>query len=121
MRSAGLRTTAGRPAEEGALRVAPEFGVSLDAHRSTPVDPALVDASDLILGFSGWHLAELQRRWPASRGRGHLLGDFFDAPPHRIDDPWGEPDEVFRETYRRIERGVAALAAHIARSCGEAA
>jgi protein-tyrosine-phosphatase len=39
----------------------------------------------------------------------HLLGDFLPTPPHRIEDPWGQGDEVFALTFARIASALEQL------------
>jgi protein-tyrosine phosphatase len=114
VRSAGLEAREGKPAEEGARRVARRFEIDLEDHGAHLVDGADVEWADLILGMEGHHTATLCRRWPAGAGKTFLLGDFLPAPPHRIDDPWGREDAVFIETFEIIRLAVERLAARLA-------
>lgn len=118
VRSAGLEAIEGRPVEAAALRIAPAFGVDLAGHAAHRVAASDVDWSDLILGMEGHHRAAVRRAWPAGARKTHLLGDFLEAPPYRIDDPWGRSDDAFRATFERIERAVERLASRIAGARG---
>jgi protein-tyrosine-phosphatase len=60
--------------------------------------------------MEGHHSYAVGRRWPEARERALLLGDFLPEPPHRIDDPWGHEDQVFQQTFERIDRAVGRLA-----------
>lgn len=113
VRSAGLAASGGDPAQPGALRVAREHGIDLASHRSTRMDEDLVAWADLIVGMEGHHVREVARRWPEGAGKTFILGDFLAATPHWIDDPWGQPDDVFRLTFERIAEANAALAARL--------
>jgi protein-tyrosine phosphatase len=110
-RSAGLAASGGDPAQPGALRVAREHGIDLAMHRSTPLDADLVGWADLIVGMEGHHVREVERRWPEGAGKTLILGDFLADAPHWIDDPWGQPDDVFRLTFERIATANDALTA----------
>jgi protein-tyrosine-phosphatase len=89
--------------------VASEFSVGLDEHRTRAVDREEVARVDLILGFQGHHAADVARRWPDAAARVRLLGDFLPAPPYRIEDPWGQSEEVFRDVFTRIVQAVEGL------------
>jgi len=109
VRSAGLEAREGKPAQPGALRVAPTFGVDLADHAAHRMEREDVEWADLVLGMEGWHLTEVIRRWPEGVGKVHLLGDFLDAGPFRIEDPYGEEDAVFERVFARISESVEAL------------
>jgi len=109
VRSAGLAASGGDPAQPGALRVARELGVDLDAHRSTRMGSELAEWADLIVGMEGHHVREVERRWPQATGKALILGDFLEDPPHWIEDPWGRPDDAFRVVFARIVRAADEL------------
>jgi protein-tyrosine phosphatase len=102
VRSSGLRTRGGDPAQPGALRVGRELGTDLSDHVSQRLDTDDVAWADLIIGMQGWHEAEVLARHPTSRGKVLLLGDFLPAAPHLIADPWGHDDDFFRTVFERI-------------------
>ncbi len=107
--SAGLEAGAGAPAEPAALRVAREFGVDLSAHRSRALDPAALAAADLVLVMEAAQGVALRTHGPAVAGRTRLLGDFLDARPFHIADPWGHAEAVFVSTFARIASAVERL------------
>jgi protein-tyrosine phosphatase len=112
VKSAGLDTRAGSPAPQGAIRTAQRFGVDLGDHaaRSLDLEPELLRWADLIVGMQGRHTTQLSRNWGIAPGKIRLLGDFLPSPPHAIDDPWGESDDVFAAAFARIEDAVQRLA-----------
>jgi protein-tyrosine phosphatase len=102
VRSAGFEARNGDPAEPNAIVVAAEFGVDLSDHAAHRIAEVDVAWADLIVGMTGRHHAMLRDRWPAHASKTRLLGDFLEAPPHRLIDPWGCPPEAFRAVYARI-------------------
>lgn len=104
VRSAGLKAREGDPAQPGALRIGPEFGIDLANHAAHRLDEADVEWADLIIGMQGWHEAWIRQRWPAGRTKVRLLGDFLPSAPHAVDDPWGGTDELFRVIFEKISR-----------------
>jgi protein-tyrosine phosphatase len=118
VRSAGLAAVEGRPAEPAARRLAASFGVDLERHAAHRLEGRDVEWADLILGMEGHHRAAVRSAWPGAARRTHLLGDFLSEAPHRIDDPWGCEDDVFRATFERIDRAVARLTERLADARG---
>ena len=109
VRSSGLQARDGKPAQPFAKDVAGDFQLDLighGAHRMTGDD---VEWADLVLAMEGWQASEIVRRWPAARGKTHLLGDFLDRGPFTISDPYGYEREVFVEVFERIAESVDAL------------
>lgn len=113
VRSAGFAAGGGDPAEPQAIEVAAEFGIDLSDHVARRFDRAEADWADLILGMTGRHHGMVVDRWPDRAERVRLLGDALDSPPYGLEDPWGQPAEVFRAVYRRIERATERLVARI--------
>src|SRR5579885_335754 len=114
-RSAGLQASNGRAADPRAIRIAPEFGVSLDRHAAAPLTEDLVREADVIFVMDGLNEARLLERFPAVRGKVRLLGAF--APQAmgdcEIPDPYEGREQDVRDCYRILERCVAAVAAQI--------
>ena len=113
VRSAGLAAGTDAPADPTAAKVAGEYGVALDAHRSRPVDAAELATTDLVFVMQA-HQAERTRALagdPRAAARIYLLGDFLDSPPFGLLDPWGLPEPVFRQVFGRIEGAVSRVAA----------
>jgi len=107
---------ADRPSPPEAVRLAAAWGVDLDDHRSRTVDGRMLEGVDLVVVMERAHARRL-RQVP---GGGApipviLLGDFDPQSPdrHEIRDPWGHPDEVFKESFARVERCLYALAGEL--------
>ena len=107
--SAGVATTAGAAASEGALVAAREHGLDLSAHRSRPLSPELIEWSDLILGMGPSHLVGVAELGGAEKTA--LVTDFLDdeALGTAIEDPFGGPLEQYRETYQQLEYAIEGL------------
>jgi protein-tyrosine-phosphatase len=106
--SAGTWTEHGLLASTYSREVVGELGLDLSAHRSQPVDEALVEGSDLIVCMTRGQAEALKAEFPAHRERIVLLsglsGVGYDVP-----DPYGGPrsgyEAMLRELQDLIERG----------------
>lgn len=110
VRSAGLRAAEGHPVDAAAVRVAARWGVSLERHRTRPVRQEDMESADLVLVMQGRHAAEVARRWPRSRPRLRLLGDYLSSPPYTIPDPWGRDEALFEAVFARVSAAVDRVA-----------
>lgn len=115
--SAGVRASSPpRDAHRDGRAVAPEFGVSLDAHRSTLLTQELVDRSDLLVVMDHLHEAMLIEQFPDAESRVVLLGEF---DPERtrlgvaIEDPYGHGEAAVRFSYDRIGRAISVMTAQL--------
>ena len=111
--SGGMHTRAGRPAEPQAVQVASEFAILLAHHRSTPVDAALIQASELIFAMDLMNAADLMACFPAARNQIFLLGALGGGSQVDIPDPYGAELPEVRACFRRIDACVAAVARHL--------
>lgn len=103
--SAGLAAGRDAPADATAQAVAQRFGVTLAEHRSRSVEPSDLRESDLVLVMQE-HQAERARALagdPLVALRVFALGDFLEAPPFGLRDPWGCPEADFVEVFTRID------------------
>lgn len=115
--SAGLHAVAGAPAAMEARRVVAEDGLSLERHRSRPVEEDLVRSADLVLAMTRSQLAELQRRFPEIRGRVGLwrqwaAGRTLEDPD--VPDPFGGTLEEYRTIARQLREEADAIARRLA-------
>ena len=107
IRGAGLGFAPGRPSPEVARQIAAGRGVSLDGHRSTYADDALLASADLILIFDDGNAAML-----AARGIGRpavSMGAL--AGTKVITDPIGGDAAIFAHCYELIDRATDVVAA----------
>ena len=54
--TAGVSTTAGRPATSGTVEAAADLGIDLRSHASRPVDRDLLAGADLVVGMERLHV-----------------------------------------------------------------
>jgi protein-tyrosine-phosphatase len=60
--SAGIAASSGQRASRQAERVMEEMGISLEGHRSRPIDEKLLDQADLILTMTDRNIKPLFKR-----------------------------------------------------------
>jgi len=93
--SAGIAAYPGMPATALAVQMCAEGGVDLKGHRSTALTPALVRASDLILGMEPHHVEHARGLAPEAAERIHLVTERGLAP-------MGGTADQYRDTFNRI-------------------
>jgi protein-tyrosine phosphatase len=101
---AGTHATAGRAAQDSALRVAPEFGVSLASHAALPLESVTVGAGDVILCMDRANEANVIVRYGSYADRVFLVGDGGDdaAADRVVMDPYARGDAATRVAFQRI-------------------
>jgi protein-tyrosine-phosphatase/predicted ATP-grasp superfamily ATP-dependent carboligase len=102
--SAGLDTRPGRGADERAIRIAPEFGVSLAEHAACALTKAMIEDADVVFVMDGVNEARVLALYPQARKKLLLLGRFT---PQRlvadeIPDPYNSDDNAIRKCYEVI-------------------
>lgn len=103
IRSVGLDTSPGHPANPSAQKVGAQHGLSLAEHRTTMFTPVLGAASDLILVMDLGHRTMLVKQYAAGASKVVMLG-YFDRLFHEISDPFGKSDERFEQCFSQIRR-----------------
>lgn len=101
--SAGLTAMVGMPADPTTQAVAKQYGLDLSSHRARQVTATLCHNSDLILVMEEMHKSELERLYPAVKGRVFLLGHFNKT---EVVDPYCQPLAQYEDSYRVIAQGV---------------
>jgi len=119
VRSAGLETTPGRPADAKAKAVALEYRLSLDEHATTQVHRELLDQSDLIIVMEIGQKDRIQRLYPRSKGKVVLLGRFDFVGSLEIADPYSGTSEDFLSCFQQVSRCCDVLAAGLGVKSGE--
>ena len=107
--SCGTHTRNGLPANDSAVREAAHRGVDLSAHKTTRWEDLKVEKGDVIVAMQLQHaLAVL----PRARGEGFPVVVFSSLLPRfrTVWDPYGKPDEQFREVFNLIDTGMARVA-----------
>ena len=107
VQSAGFAALVGEPADPHAQALMRAAGIDLSGHRARQLTPAMASGFDLILMMEENHRREVERIFPAGRGRIHRLGRFggFDVP-----DPYRQPRAAFEQSLALIERGIGDFA-----------
>lgn len=114
VRSAGLETTPGKPADIEANAVALQHQFSLDMHLTTPVHTELIDQSDLIIVMEISQKIHVERLYPRSKGKVVLLGRFDPHGSLEIADPYSGSREDFHFCIQQVIRCCDRLAASLA-------
>jgi len=101
--SAGVGTYSGWEASGEAIRACEEMQVDISGHRSRALTLEMSRRADLILTMEQMHSDRISELDPMSEKKVHLLGTFDPkAPRVAIDDPVGQPIEVFRHCGERL-------------------
>jgi protein-tyrosine-phosphatase len=113
--SAGF-VSPGRTAPSQAVAAAAKHGATLDGHTSRLISERAIRAADLIVVMSADQARMIRRVGAAGDGAAQnarilVLGELDPLPvqARTIVDPWGRSDEIFEESYARIERCVGEL------------
>ena len=110
-RSAGLEAGEGSPSPEAAVRVAREFGVDLESHRSRAVQSGDFSASDVVFVMEPGQKSQALERARSVHPGIALLGAFCGNGAHRpvIGDPFGHDDAAYRLAFARIVDAVGTI------------
>lgn len=113
--SAGLHARPGRAADERAMRIASEFGVSLARHEAALLTEAMIEEADVVFVMDRINEARLLFRYPRARKKLLLLGAFAAQRPDgdEIPDPYNEDEQAIRECYETISHCVAQIAGEL--------
>lgn len=113
--SIGLATTTGAPATQAARRLAPEFGVSLEAHAATDITDYVPAPGDLLLVMELRHAHRLVARGIPARQIA-LLGQWAHPIRYHIHDPDTLSDNYFRTCFATLQPAVWRLLTEFAES-----
>ena len=108
--SSGLYAVVGAAADATAQALALQAGVDISSHRAQQVQAWMCTQADLILAMEASHVRDLAQRFPLSRGKIHLLGEFgteYASAPYDIADPYQQPLAAFEEAHQGIAQGVS--------------
>lgn len=101
VQSAGTADLVGMPASTGALAACSMMGVDLRSHRSRGLSASLIEESDLVFVMEEFHREGVLALCPQTADRCMLLD-----PDGEIDDPIGQPLEVFHRCAQQIQRAL---------------
>jgi protein-tyrosine-phosphatase/predicted ATP-grasp superfamily ATP-dependent carboligase len=101
--SRGLHYPRNRRSPRDAVEAARRFEVELDAHRSSVISQADIEAVDVILCFDEEIRSELCARHPCARSKTFRFGMLRSAGRVGVVDPFGRPFSRFCEAYEQIK------------------
>jgi len=110
--SCGLDVDQGFASPPEAVRVAKEFDLDLEIHRSKGLSSCDLQTADLILPMEFRQYQRLKAMFPGKQSRIRLLRDFAPWPDCllcNIDDPYGSDEDEFRRCFKRIQRSLDGL------------
>jgi len=110
--SAGLHVPKPTPSPEYAIRVASQFGVDLEKHRSQSISLDLMESNEMIFAMEVWQYEHLQALFPQYRKKLFLLPlldvnggrTWWGYQAFNIQDPYGGPARDFELCFDRIGR-----------------
>jgi len=110
-RSAGTSAFPGHPASPPGAVVAAERGLDLGAHRSRPLDVALVEWADAILVMARWHGETVRAGVPDAPVEllTSYLPEGHDARDRDVPDPIGGDLDMYARTFDVIAAAIAGL------------
>jgi len=115
--SGGTWTRDGRVADPRAVAAAARLGISLQAHRSRVITPAMVKRADLICVMDYRNEAEIVSRYPNAAVKTILLGGVAESPDGpSIPDPYMLDTDAVAAIYARLSAAVDALVHGLATS-----
>lgn len=100
--SAGIGALVGRPADAHALVVGEAHGLDLSSHVARQINAEIIAEHDLVLVMEPGQAQWLLQRFPQSRGRVYLLGQW--AGKAHVPDPYRQSLEKFEVIYNIIEQ-----------------
>ena len=101
--SSGLAAVVDSPAQETACAIASKRGLDLSGHKGTQISESAALENDLILVMTNAHKDELERRFPSTKGRVFLLGQWGAG---EIPDPYGGSEALYASVDRQIQKAV---------------
>ena len=101
--SAGLGAMVDYPAVDHAIALMGERGLDINGHRARQLEPALIEAADLVLVMESGHRELISELEPATQGKIYRLCEWSDKD---VPDPYGQSRAAFEEALLLIEEGV---------------
>jgi len=112
IRSAGIIARGNDVATIQAIRVAAEHGVDMHDHLSTPLTADLLRTMDMVIAMDRSNVEHILNLVPDLGPRLRLLMSYAEERETlggEVEDPIGQPIEVYQASYRQIEAGVRGL------------
>lgn len=101
----------GSPIDPLAASVLSAHGLAGRLHVARQINPAIIEAADLVLAMENRHLAALNALSPSMRDKSFLLGKWQgDA---EIPDPYGRQRTAFERAYESMEAALMRWSSHL--------
>lgn len=101
--SAGLHANPNHAADPRSLRMAPDFGVRLDAHRSTQLTRQMVAEADAVFAMDRRNQVEFLALYPEAKEKLFMLGAYAEPKLAEIPDPYTGEEDDLRRCYGVLE------------------
>jgi protein-tyrosine phosphatase len=111
--SLGVDTVENKGADVSATKVARHRNISLQEHRTTPIERFNAEAGDLLIGMEPAHLDAIERQEWTEPHQVTLLGLWIDSHGAVIVDPYGSDEAAFDDCFSLIEAGINAMGAEM--------
>lgn len=111
--SAGTSALSGNLPTKETLKIAREYEIDISSHRSTPLNPELIDRADLILVMEKEHYDRVISFKKENLSKTFLLRAYPERKSKEIEDPIGKPYEVYMRVAKLIEEGIERVAEDI--------
>lgn len=100
--SAGIEGVVGWSATEHAQKVMLKHGVDISQHRARQLNDYMINEYELILVMEERQKKHIEKIFPHSRGKVHLLGRWSDF---EVADPYELGENAFEECFDLIHQG----------------
>ncbi|MFB0509344.1 MAG: Sua5/YciO/YrdC/YwlC family protein [bacterium] len=111
--SAGTIAHPGSLPSEFAILAAQKYGTDISHHLSAPLTRELINGADLILVMSPKHKDRVIELVPKAQAKTFLLKEYALGIPEEIEDPIGQPLEVFERVAAIINESLEKVAQEI--------
>ena len=118
--SAGLHANPDHEADPRSLRIAPEFGIRLERHRSTLLTRQMVAEADAVFAMDRSNQVEFLALYPEAKEKLFMLGAYAEPKLSEIADPFMGNEEDLRRCYRTLQVCICNLVRDLTRGerCG---
>jgi protein-tyrosine phosphatase len=101
--SAGIQAVVGKQADPIVHELLSDQNIDCSAHRARQLTSAMLLESDLVWVMEQHQRKEIEKKYPSTCGKVHLLGKWSNF---EIPDPYKKPREYFVETYNLVSQGI---------------
>ncbi len=111
VKSAGTIGIDGKPASEGAIRIARENDFDISRHRARALTHSLLQEADLVIVMEDIHREFIAGMDPDAGEKTRLLMEFsrLASPDSPVYDPYGRDYDAYRLAFEQIREGIEGL------------